>query len=117
MRFSTKLSFRGNARQVRARVSGSIDIDPRQTKARASFWLAVLSHAGSINVALSHTPIVVEIPLGPAVALTEVCGSRSTDFIVVALRDGGRGNCSNSDPKGKRCQSRIHGHHDEFPFS
>ena len=75
-----------------------------------------LSHAGPVNVVMLHTPNVLQILLCQAVALTERFGSSSTDIIAIALRDGGRGNCGNSESNGK-CSEMIPGHHGGSPFA
>ena len=67
----------------------------------------VLGRAGPVDVALSHTPIAVQIRLRPGVALTESFRPRGTDrisVVVVALREAGRGCCGNGESKGKGSQ-------------
>jgi hypothetical protein len=76
----------------------------------------VLSYTGPVNVVLLHAPKVLQIFLLSGTALTQRFCSCSANPIVVTLRDGGRGNCGHSDPKGKHSKASVHGHHDEFPF-
>ena len=81
---------------------------PRQPYAH-SFRLILLSHAGSVNVVLLHTPKIVQFLLLKGAALTKCLCSCSTDRIC----DGGRNNCGNNESNCK-CSETILGRHGGF---